>query len=228
MDIKNNNIEVINSPYLGNGFIRVAFVGQPSSGKTFHARDFVKQIGSDKTPIEAVYIFTFSLVNQSKYSPNVYKDIEKYFKEKGAKVKLEQGIDAIDDIKRHDNTLVIFDDIIEKKDFDRIAFYFTRGRGLGCHVILITQNYITIPRTIRECLTHLCLFDMPEDFVDPIATKFKLRMKKEEFMYLFNNIMIQNTPLKRMCMFIDIKDKNKLTSIRMTYAGINRKMLDDK
>jgi len=50
--------------------------------------------------------------------------------------------------------LIVFDDVINmsSKDFKKVKEYFTGGRKLGFTVVIMAQNYVSIPKTIvRNC-----------------------------------------------------------------------------
>ena len=61
--------------------------------------------------------------------------------------------------KSKNNKLIIADDIIGNNDYnDLMEIYFTRGRHCNISCIYLSQNFTSIPTTIRRNLSNLFLF----------------------------------------------------------------------
>jgi len=54
-------------------------------------------------------------------------------------------------------TLIVFDDLMTKKDQEDIIEYYIRGRKLGCSMIYLTQAYNKTPKNIRQNCNYFVL-----------------------------------------------------------------------
>jgi hypothetical protein len=59
------------------------------------------------------------------------------------------------------HNLVVFDDVINDKDQQKICDYYIYGRkinnGMGCSCIYISQKYFSIPKVVRSQLNYIIL-----------------------------------------------------------------------
>ena len=77
-------------------------------------------------------------------------------KSKG-RIVISEGISSIPDMdsfKKDDQTLIIFDDLVNKKNQSPIINYFIRCRKKNCSAIYITQSYYEVPTIIRKNVNY--------------------------------------------------------------------------
>ena len=77
-------------------------------------------------------------------------------KSKG-RIIISEGISSIPDMdsfKKDDQTLIIFDDLVNKKNQSPIINYFIRCRKKNCSAIYITQSYYDVPTIIRKNVNY--------------------------------------------------------------------------
>ena len=61
--------------------------------------------------------------------------------------------------------LIVFDDVINmsNKDFKKVKEYFTGGRKLGFTVVIMAQNYVSIPKTIVRNCQYFFIFKLNDN-----------------------------------------------------------------
>jgi len=77
-------------------------------------------------------------------------------KSKG-RIVITEGISSIPDMdgfKKEEQYLVIFDDLVNKKNQTPIINYFIRCRKKNCSAIYITQSYYDVPTIIRKNVNY--------------------------------------------------------------------------
>ena len=128
---------------------RCLISGPTSSGKTNIVCNILKQMPDT---------FCNVLVCcKSKHEP-LYEYLEMKLKDQ---IEFFEGVDAIPDLdtfKDYDQTLIVFDDLVNDKQ-NKIIDYFIRsrkiGRGFSC--LYLTQSYYLTPKTIRNQCNYLIL-----------------------------------------------------------------------
>lgn len=95
----------------------------------------------------------------------------------------EKQIPDVDQYQTKDIKLIIFDDMVGKKQYEKqIEDWFVRGRKAGsslggcCSMVYITQSYYHVPTTIRRNLSSLYLF--------PSSNKREMAMILREYPFL--------------------------------------------
>ena len=121
-------------------------VSAPSgSGKTSFVYNLLHIM--DNT-FDKIYVIT-----ANKDEP-LYNHLEE--KSKG-RIIITEGISSIpdmDDFKKEEQYLVIFDDLVNKKNQTPIINYFIRCRKKNCSAIYITQSYYDVPTIIRKNVNY--------------------------------------------------------------------------
>lgn len=81
-----------------------------------------------------------------------------YLEEKSNKrIEITEGIHSIPDMdkfKKDEQYLIIFDDLVNKKNQSPIINYFIRCRKKNCSAIYISQSYYDIPSIIRKNVNY--------------------------------------------------------------------------
>jgi hypothetical protein len=107
----------------------------------------------------------------------------------------EKQIPSVDAYQTPDVKLIIFDDMVGKKQFEAgIADWFTRGRKAGkggCSMVYITQSFYHVEPIIRRNLSAVYLF--------PSSNKRELAMILKEFPFLddWENVVDQYKRIKK-------------------------------
>lgn len=160
---QNENVFAPKNPF------RMVLIGQTGGGKTNLISDMlIKYIKYDK-----LYIYSPSIEADDKYQflINYNQYIEKQYAEQndGEEIKIIeyssnlkdipncQDLDPDDDI----HSVMVFDDCInDKKAMEKIANYFIFSRKYSCSVILQSQDYFSVPKKIRNNITHLLIYSV--------------------------------------------------------------------
>lgn len=77
-------------------------------------------------------------------------------KSKG-RIIISEGISSIpdmDEFKKDEQYLIVFDDLVNKKNQSPIINYFIRCRKKNCSAIYITQSYYDVPTIIRKNVNY--------------------------------------------------------------------------
>lgn len=70
------------------------------------------------------------------------------------------SLPKLDDFDKHENHLVVIDDMITEKKLDTVEKYFIRARKLNVSVIFLTQSYYDTPKMIRKNCSYLLVLDL--------------------------------------------------------------------
>jgi hypothetical protein len=97
-----------------------------------------------------------------KIDEELYDYLKKVCKDKITFYKHLSQLPAPKDLQPNDcHNLVVFDDVINDKDQQKICDYYIYGRkinnGLGCSCIYISQKYFSIPKVVRAQLNYIIL-----------------------------------------------------------------------
>jgi len=140
----------IDNPHFDKHGINLHFrmcVSAPSgSGKTSFVYNLLHIM--DAT-FDKIYIIT---ANKDEALYNHLED-----KSKG-RIIISEGLSSIPDMdtfkKDTDQYLIIFDDLVNKKDQSKIINFFIRCRKVSCSAIYISQSYFDIPSIIRKQVNY--------------------------------------------------------------------------
>lgn len=152
----------------------------PSGSKAQKMEFITKLINNDWVNYSRVLIFAKSLdagVYSGLKRSNTMIQLDN--KEWVAAVSCCPRIIPFDELKE-ENVLVIFDDWMLKKKSDMIE-YFMLGHLKRHHIVLLTQNYSKVPKTIRGCINYLLLFKQTID-IKTIWGDFFRYMPQQTFM----------------------------------------------
>lgn len=126
-------------------------------------------------------------------------------------------IPIIDTLDRDKQTLIVFDDFIEKaknKEHEIITSYFTRSRRMNCFVFYLTQSYFEIPRAQRTSCSYLVLFKINNLFdLKAIHRDTVHDMPIDEFIQAYYDILRNN---EHGYVIIDLKNSDPSQKIRST------------
>jgi hypothetical protein len=94
-----------------------------------------------------------------------------YLKQKIPELEIYTDINEVPDLKEFDDEykdkekLIIFDDFINlnKKQMVKINEYLTAGRKFGFSVFLLSQNYVSIPKTIVRNINYFIIFKLNDN-----------------------------------------------------------------
>lgn len=131
-------------------------VGGTGSGKSTALLEFIKRKSGVFTQI---IIFSGSGTDEPLYN---------YLVSKNKHVELYNNIAELPELiefDRDSEKLIVFDDFINlpAKDFKKINEYLTAGRKYGFTVWLMSQNYVSVPKTIIRNLNYLIIFKLNDN-----------------------------------------------------------------
>ena len=93
------------------------------------------------------------IITANKSEP-LYEHLEE--KSKG-RIVITEGLSTIpdmDEFKKDHQYLIVFDDLVNKKDQSKIINYFIRCRKKNCSAIYITQSWFDTPTIIRKNINY--------------------------------------------------------------------------
>jgi hypothetical protein len=168
----NFDIHGIKTPF------RMLIIGGSGSGKTQTFMNILHNFGNT---FQNIFIIT----------KNADEPIYNYLLDKTGKDGLEvlEGIKNIPDLDKLDKTeqtLLVFDDLVNEKNQHAIDEAFLRARKLNCSLIYISQSYFAVPSMIRKNLTYLVikkLNTLPDLF--RIMREYSLGVSKEELKKIY-------------------------------------------
>ena len=110
--------------------------------------------------------------------------------------------------------LIVFDDVInmEKKHFKKVNEYFTGGRKLGFTVVILAQNYVSIPKTIVRNCQYFFIFKLNDNVTinNLIRNHNIYNVDKETFRKYYDDATTE--PLN--FFLVDLKTKDKTKHLR--------------
>jgi len=113
--------------------------------------------------------------------------------------------------------LIVFDDVINmnKKYFKKIFEYFTGGRKLGFTVVIMAQNYVSIPKTIVRNCQYFLIFKLNDNHtIQNIIRNHNIyNVEKEIFRKLYDDATSE--PLN--FFLVDLKTKDKSKHLRKNF-----------
>ncbi len=113
--------------------------------------------------------------------------------------------------------LIVFDDVINMstKDFKKIREYFTGGRKLGFTVVIMAQNYVSIPKTIVRNCQYFFIFKLNDNTtINNIIRNHNIyNVEKETFRKLYDDATSE--PLN--FFLVDLKTKEKSKHLRKNF-----------
>jgi hypothetical protein len=179
--VHNPNFEIhnISIPF------RMVCIGASGSGKTNITINLLNFFTNTFTD---VYLFTRSLA----------EPLYDYLRNKNTNkrgilnphIHLHEGLEDLNNwdlnahFKEHNQTLIIFDDLVLEKDQSKISELFVRGRKLGTggiSLLYLSQSFYKIPKTIRSQLTYCIIRRIgTKRDRDMIMSDLSLDVTKEE------------------------------------------------
>ena len=113
--------------------------------------------------------------------------------------------------------LIVFDDVINmsSKDFKKVKEYFTGGRKLGFTVVIMAQNYVSIPKTIVRNCQYFFIFKLNDNTtINNIIRNHNIyNVEKETFRKLYDDATSE--PLN--FFLVDLKTKDKSKHLRKNF-----------
>ena len=114
--------------------------------------------------------------------------------------------------------LIVFDDVInmEKKNFKKVNEYFTVGRKLGFTVVIMAQNYVSIPKTIVRNCQYFFIFKLNDNVTinNLIRNHNIYNVDKDKFRKLYDEATSE--PLN--FFLVDLKTKDKTKHLRKNFV----------
>jgi hypothetical protein len=114
--------------------------------------------------------------------------------------------------------LIVFDDVInmEKKNFKRVNEYFTGGRKLGFTVVIMAQNYVSIPKTIVRNCQYFFIFKLNDNVTinNLIRNHNIYNVDKDKFRKSYDEATSE--PLN--FFLVDLKTKDKTKHLRKNFV----------
>ena len=115
--------------------------------------------------------------------------------------------------------LIVFDDVInmEKKHFKKVNEYFTGGRKLSFTVVIMAQNYVSIPKTIVRNCQYFLIFKLNDNITiaNIIRNHNIYNVDKDKFRKLYDEATSE--PLN--FFLVDLKTKDKTKHLRRNFTS---------
>jgi hypothetical protein len=115
--------------------------------------------------------------------------------------------------------LIVFDDVInmEKKHFKKVNEYFTGGRKLSFTVVIMAQNYVSIPKTIVRNCQYFFIFKLNDNVTinNVIRNHNIYNVDKEKFRKLYDDATSE--PMN--FFLVDLKTKDKTKHLRKNFTS---------
>jgi hypothetical protein len=96
--------------------------------------------------------------------------------------------------------LIVFDDVINMstKDFKKVKEYFTGGRKLGFTVVIMAQNYVSIPKTIVRNCQYFLIFKLNDNTtINNIIRNHNIYNVEKETFRKFRKIKLRKKKLRK-------------------------------
>ena len=114
--------------------------------------------------------------------------------------------------------LIVFDDVInmEKKHFKKVNEYFTGGRKLSFTVVIMAQNYVSIPKTIVRNCQYFLIFKLNDNITinNLIRNHNIYNVDKDKFRKFYDEATSE--PLN--FFLVDLKTKDKTKHLRKNFT----------
>ena len=115
--------------------------------------------------------------------------------------------------------LIVFDDVInmEKKHFKKVNEYFTGGRKLSFTVVIMAQNYVSIPKTIVRNCQYFLIFKLNDNITinNLIRNHNIYNVDKDKFRKLYD----ESTSEPLNFFLVDLKTKDKTKHLRRNFTS---------
>jgi hypothetical protein len=115
--------------------------------------------------------------------------------------------------------LIVFDDVInmEKKHFKKVNEYFRGGRKLSFTVVIMAQNYVSIPKTIVRNCQYFLIFKLNDNITinNLIRNHNIYNVDKDKFRKLYDEATSE--PLN--FFLVDLKTKDKTKHLRRNFTS---------
>jgi hypothetical protein len=137
--------------------------------------------------------FHHIIINTRNANEPLYNFLKSKLKEEN--LTINEGIENIPDVdtftNSNENTLVVFDDLMlenQKSQDEKISPYFIRGRKCGCSCIYLSQNYTSIPKTIRKNINYVILKKISSNReITAILKNYSLECSKEALINMYES-----------------------------------------
>ena len=148
-DVENPNYDLHNFdiPF------RMCIVAPSGSGKTNFLLNLIKVFSQGKGTFADI-----TIVTRNK-DESLYRYLEGEFEQ----IQIKEGMHStpkLDDMKKEQNHLVCWDDMVLSKNLQPVEEYYMRARKKNCCVVFLSQSYYDIPKFIRKNSTYLVLLDL--------------------------------------------------------------------
>jgi len=119
---------------------------------------------------------------------------------------------------KDEEKLIVFDDMINlpKKDLTKINEFFTAGRKYGFTVVVLAQNFVSIPKIVLRNLQYVILLKIPENYT--VNRILKLYNRWDVPFDTLKAWYIKATSLPLNFFMIDMKSPDKSCSYRHNFT----------
>lgn len=153
---------------------------------------------------------TQALLHYIRLSPNCFSKIMVFYKEeepayellkKGIKEtefyttlsKLPKLNDLRKDLEEEERVLIVLDDYMmelsQPNKYPNIADYLIRGRKVNITLFMLTQDYHTIKKNLRNQMTYVLLFKSTDEAdINLIISKYVKKDKRKQLLSLYEEI----------------------------------------
>ena len=180
---------------------RMIIVGSSGSGKTMTLLNIIYNMPET---FEGIYIIT-----KNKDEP-LYNYIEDKLGKEGLKVMEidKDGLPELDKFDKTQQTLIVFDDLVNEKNQKPMEQYFIRARKLNCSMIYISQSYYAVPKMIRNNINYLIIKQVSSmKNLTMISREYDLGMTKDTLIDIYKDATQKKTDFLMIDIDADPKEK---------------------
>jgi len=118
-----------------------------------------------------------------------------------------ENVPDVDDFNKHQQNLVIFDDLVLEKNQDSIAQFYNRGRKQNISSIYLSQRYSETPKMVRININYVALLKLHADEEQRVLSKFSFGREKSLLNQMYHESV--NEKFGVFMVHIDIREHRK-------------------
>ena len=192
----NEHIHNIKIPF------RMCVVAPSGTGKTNFLLNLLKVFSQGEGTFA-----TISIITRNKDEP-----LYNYLSGEFAQIHIKEGMSStpkLDDMDKHENHLVVWDDLVLSKSLTNVEEYYMRARKKNCSVVFLSQSYYDIPKFIRKNSNYLVLLDLGGSKREQTAilNEWSTDLDKDELKAVYNDAV--SVPLRPLIITGGKVERNK-------------------
>lgn len=149
-----------NSKLVQNGVLRCLCYGRSGSGKTYFITAVYSQMIHE--PIGGVWVFAKAQNQDS------YKSLQKWSEKKGIDFTITDEYDdeTFEEITSTEAPkFILYDDLASDDNIKNLVKTFKFGRHSNCYICVLSQNYTSIPKEVRNNVNLCIIFPLSSPYI---------------------------------------------------------------